>query len=87
MKMDAKIEAQTLIEKYAIKVDIFTTIDGEAYIPNGVLTTQSGIRIAMMEVDAILKVLLSVKGSEAALEYTLWSEVRAELEAHLKAYE
>jgi hypothetical protein len=53
--------AQQLIDKYAINVVIFSVVNGEELIPKGLLTTKSSVKLAIMEIDAIIDDLGEVK--------------------------
>jgi hypothetical protein len=72
--MDAKIKAQELIDKYAVNVDIFC-IDNEDYIPNGLLTNNSSIKLALIAVNELLEA--------QPLGIYFWHMVKAELEVQM----
>ena len=83
-----KLKAQELIDKYAVNVDIFCQIDGEDYIPNGLLTNKSSITLALMGVNELLEAQPSYRywdtyDDETPSAITFWNEVKAELEARL----
>ena len=59
--MTPKEKAQELIDNYAVNVDIFCTIEFENYIPNGLLTNKSSVKLAIIAVNEILKALDSDK--------------------------
>lgn len=86
--MDAKIKAQELIDKYAVNVDIFCNIDSEDYIPNGLLTNKSSIKLALIAVNELLEAQPSYKywdtyDDETPSAIIFWNEVKAELEAQM----
>ena len=86
--MDAKIKAQELIDKYAVNVDIFCNIDSEDYIPNGLLTNKSSIKLALIAVNELLEAHPSYRywdtyDDETPSAITFWNEVKAELEAQM----
>lgn len=86
--MDAKIKAQELIDKYAVNVDIFCNIDNDDYIPNGLLTNKSSIKLALIAVNELLEAQPSYRywdtyDDEIPSAITFWNEVKAELEARM----
>jgi hypothetical protein len=88
--MDAKIKAQELIDRYAVNVDIFCNIDNENYIPNGLLTNRSSIKLALIAVNELLEAQPSYQywptyNDEPPSAITLWNEVKAELQNQLDA--
>ena len=80
--MDAKIKAQELIDKYAVNVDIFCNVDNEDYIPNGLLTNKSSIKLALIAVNELLEAQPSYRywdtyDDETPSAITFWNEVKA----------
>jgi len=88
---DAEIKAQELIDNNCINVDIFCFVDGENSIKNGVLTTLSSTKLALIEVNEILESQPSYEywrtyNGETSSAITFWNEVKSVIEARIFAF-